>query len=83
MQRSEDGVGSSGTGVIAACEPELNLGPLEEQPVLSTVALSVQSILIPRPRVLFFVLFLRQELRLSWKACYVAQAGLEVTLTLP
>ena len=36
MQRSEDGVGSSGTGVIAACEPELNLGPLEEQPVLGS-----------------------------------------------
>ena len=45
-QRSEESVRSSGTGATDSCEPpygcwELNLGPLEEQPVLLADELSL------------------------------------------
>ena len=50
-QRSEKGVGSSGTGVTDGCEPpckcwELNLGPLQEQQVFLTTKLSLESHLL-------------------------------------
>jgi hypothetical protein len=41
LQRAEEGIRSPGTGVVYSCELpdgcwELNLGPLEEQPVILT-----------------------------------------------
>lgn len=47
-----EGVGPSGTGVTDGYEPpcgcwELNLGPLEEQPVLVTIELSHQPFCFP------------------------------------
>lgn len=53
LQRPEKGVESPGTGVIVGCEPplgcwELNLGLLEEQPVLLIAEPS------PAPNRMFF-----------------------------
>jgi hypothetical protein len=47
VQRLEGGIGCPGTGVTDGCEPpcdccELNPGPLEEQPGLSTAEPSLQ-----------------------------------------
>ena len=52
LVRPEGGDRSPGTGVTDSCEPprgcwELNPGPLEEQPVLLTDELSLQSLRMP------------------------------------
>lgn len=45
--KSEEGIGSSGTGVVETCEPirgslEINLGTLKNQEILLTTELSLQ-----------------------------------------
>lgn len=48
VQKPEEGIGSPGAGVIEGCELpwrywELNLDPMEEQPVLFTTESSIRS----------------------------------------